>query len=99
MAATAVRKSQARLLATASIVACAMVPAAVAQKQPVYDRRIEEAAIRMLVPKLGDIRGSLDLKIEQHLYPAASERRRDRKAGDGPVQSRRRNEQGSILSY
>ncbi|WP_139112743.1 hypothetical protein [Hoeflea olei] len=48
--------------------------AALAGAQPAYDRHIEEAAIRMLQPKLGEIRGPLDLDARNHLFPPLSER-------------------------
>lgn len=35
---------------------------------------MEEAAIRMLQPKLGTIRGALDLNTETHLYPPLRQR-------------------------
>ena len=45
-----------------------------ADTQPTYDKRIEEAAIQMLIPKLGDMRGSLDLKSDEFLRPIAKQR-------------------------
>ena len=35
---------------------------------------IEDAAIRMLIPKLGDMRGSMGLKSNEYLRPLANER-------------------------
>ena len=48
------------------------------------DKRIEEAAIRMLFPKLGDMRGSLDLKSDEYLRPLANQRVIEQKAADLP---------------
>lgn len=73
--------------------------AAAAGDKPAYDRRIEEAAIRMLQPKLGDIRGSLDLVAHNHLFPPLSRRMPEPQAaqkGRDPVQI---GENGSILRY
>lgn len=99
MAAKAARRNHGHLLATVSLVACTMVLSTRAETQPVYDRRIEEAAIRMLLPKLGDIRGSLDLKVEQHLFPPLSERATNSKSAEGPTQLLWKGERSSILRY
>ena len=45
-----------------------------AETTPAYDKRIEDAAIRMLIPKLGDMRGSMGLKSNEYLRPLANER-------------------------
>ena len=63
-----------RMIGTVALAGLGMIPAALADTQPAYDRRIEEAAIKMLQPKLGEIRGSLDLETEAHLYPPLNER-------------------------
>ena len=55
-----------------------------AETKPTYDKRIEEAAIRMLIPKLGDMRGSLDLKSDEYLRPLANQRVIEQKAADLP---------------
>ena len=46
---------------------------AMAETKPTYDKRIEEAAIRMLVPKLGDMRGSLGVGGDDYLALMISE--------------------------
>lgn len=51
--------------------------AAVANEQPLYDRKIEEAVIRILQPKLGDLRGSLGLKPGGHIHPPINQRSDD----------------------
>ena len=63
----------ARIIATALLVVAGPVSSAIADTQPTYDKRIEEAAIRMLVPKLGDMRGSLDPKSNEFLRPIVNE--------------------------
>jgi hypothetical protein len=70
-----------------------------AETEPRYDRRIEEAAIRMLQPKLGAMRGSLDLKTETHLFPPLSQRRTDDEDFDWPPQRTPDARKGSILRY
>lgn len=92
-------KSYACMIATAWLVACAQIPSALAENQPAYDKRIEQAAIRMLLPKLGDIRGPLDLDVEGYLFPSLSERAVRHNAADGPAQMLRQGDQGSILRY
>jgi hypothetical protein len=99
MAAKTARISYARMIATVSLVACALIPSALAEKQPTYDKRIEEAAIRMLLPKLGDIRGALDLDVEGYVFPPLNERAVRQNAADGPAQLLRKGDQGSILRY
>lgn len=54
-----------RLFASAAIAIVTMAaagPASASGDRPVYDRKIEEAAIRILQGKLGDLRGPFDLK-------------------------------------
>lgn len=50
---------------------------AMANEQPLYDRRIEEAVIRILQPKLGDLRGSFGLEPRGHIHPPISQRNDD----------------------
>jgi len=88
-----------RIMVAASPVICGWMPAALADTQPPYDRRIEEAAIRMLQPKLGDIRGSLDLKTEDHLYPPLSERISSREEAGVPATLPLGVSQGSFIRY
>lgn len=54
-----------RLFASAAIAIVTMAaagPASASGEQPAYDRKIEEAAIRILQGKLGELRGPFDLK-------------------------------------
>ena len=69
----------------ATLVGCGIIPLALADTRPAYDRQIEEAAIRMLQPKLGDIRGALDLDARDHLFPPLDERSRASEAATGPA--------------
>jgi len=62
------------MIATALLVVAGPVSSATAETKPIYDKRIEEAAIRMLIPKLGDMRGSMALKSNEYLRPLANER-------------------------
>ncbi|MCY0094140.1 hypothetical protein [Hoeflea ulvae] len=75
---------------------CGAMPVALSDTQPTYDRRIEEAAIRMLQPKLGDIRGGLDLVPNGHLYPPLSQRVA---APDRFEPAPRRQVDGSFIRY
>lgn len=75
------------------------VSVALADAQPPYDRRIEEAAIQMLQPKLGDIRGALDLETEAHLYPPLNERSRAREEAQTPAPAPFGVSQGSFIRY
>ena len=52
-------KRHARGFAAALLAVLGLALPAMAETKPTYDKRIEEAAIRMLVPKLGEMRGSL----------------------------------------
>lgn len=52
-------KRHARGFAAALLAVLGLALPAHAETKPAYDKRIEEAAIRMLVPKLGEMRGSL----------------------------------------
>ncbi|MEP3436879.1 MAG: hypothetical protein ABJN75_08865 [Hoeflea sp.] len=87
------------MIMTASLALFGLIPAARADAQPTYDRRIEEAAIRMLQPKLGDIRGSLDLNTEDHLFPPLSERPEVRKQARIPAALLTGHSEGSLISY
>ena len=60
----------------AAIAAVSALPAK-AWEHPPYDRKIEEAVIRILQPKLGEIRGSLGLSPRGHIYPPVSQRADD----------------------
>lgn len=54
-----------RLFASAAIAIVTMAaagPANASGDRPAYDRKIEEAAIRILQGKLGDLRGPFDLE-------------------------------------
>ena len=62
-----------RGIATVLPVVLGLVSPAVADTKPTYDKRIEEAAIRMLLPKLGDMRGSLELKSNEYLRPLVNQ--------------------------
>lgn len=64
-------KCHARALAAALF--CVTVLPAHAETKPTYDKRIEEAAIRMLVPKLGDMRGSLGVGGDDYLASMINE--------------------------
>lgn len=90
------------LMAAAILTVCSPATAALADAQPTYDRRIEEAAIRMLQPKLGEIRGSLDLDIEGHLFPPLSRRMVEQSepdAPDAPASQSRGRIDGSFIRY
>ncbi len=63
----------ARMIAAVSLVVTGLASSAFADTQPTYDKRIEDAAIRMLVPKLGEMRGSLDPKSNEFLRPIANQ--------------------------
>ena len=83
----------------ASLMICGVIPCALADTRPAYDRHIEEAAIRMLQPKLGDIRGALDLDARDHLFPPLEERSPPREAASRPAALPVGVSQGSILRY
>lgn len=84
MAGKKTEKHQAGLIAVALLAASGLTLPAAADTQPTYDKRIEEAAIRMLIPKLGDMRGSLGLKSDEYLRPLANQRVIEQKAADLP---------------
>ncbi|MEQ8481664.1 MAG: hypothetical protein RIC18_13485 [Hoeflea sp.] len=89
-------------IASAIVLAGGLAPtraAADAGDKPAYDRRIEEAAIRMLQPKLGEIRGSLDLIAQNHLYPPLSRRMTGPQATPNGREPVRSGNSGSILRY
>ena len=88
-----------QIMAAAFLMVCGPVPAALADAQPTYDRRIEEAAIRMLQPKLGDIRGSLDLDIDGHLFPPLSRRVVEQDRPDVPASRSGGQIDGSFIRY
>ncbi|WP_322988308.1 hypothetical protein [Hoeflea sp.] len=77
----------------------AAAPTLAADGQPRYDRRIEEAAIRMLQPKLGTIRGTLDLDTEKHIFPRLSQRMADSGTPRWPADWPRDTRLGSIIRY
>ncbi|MBC7283164.1 hypothetical protein [Hoeflea sp.] len=89
----------ARRIVAALLLICGSVQTALADTQPAYDRRIEEAAIRMLQPKLGDMRGALDLKAEDHLYPPLNERTRRHEEAAMPAALPHGVSQGSFIRY
>jgi len=92
-------KRRARMLATAMLAAAGLASSAIADTQPTYDKRIEEAAIRMLIPKLGDMRGSLNLNSVEYLRPLANERVIEKKAADVPAPLLRSRSKGSFLFF
>jgi hypothetical protein len=66
-------KRHARGLAAALLAVLGLALPAMAETKPTYDKRIEEAAIRMLVPKLGDMRGSLGVRGDDYLAAMVNE--------------------------
>lgn len=90
-----VRHFRARVIAAAVAAGCVSVCPALAGGAVEYDRRIEEAAIRMLQPKLGEMRGSLDLDTDSHLYPPLDERTGASEEAVKPFGAAR----GSLISY
>jgi hypothetical protein len=57
--------SKRRLLASVALAAATFIaagPACATGERPAYDRKIEEAAIRILQGKLGELRGPFDLE-------------------------------------
>jgi len=93
------RKRQPRRIATTVLVVAGLVSSATADTQPTYDKRIEEAAIRMLIPKLGDMRGSLDLKSDEYLRPLANQRVIENKAAEMPAPLLDNRSKGSFLFF
>ena len=61
-----------RILAMACCALAGGLAPAAADSKPTYDKRIEEAAIQMLIPKLGDMRGTLDLGVDEKIMPLAN---------------------------
>lgn len=61
-----------RILAMACCALAGGLAPAAADSKPTYDKRIEEAAIQMLIPKLGDMRGTLDLGVDEKILPLAN---------------------------
>jgi len=76
-----------------------LVAPGLADTTPTYDKRIEEAAIRMLIPKLGDMRGSLGLKSDEYLRPLANRRVIENKASRAPAAGSRERSKGSFLFF
>ena len=74
MAMNRIRRCHGRAIATALLVVIGLAPPGMAETKPTYDKRIEEAAIRMLIPKLGDMRGALEPKSNEYLRPLANQR-------------------------
>ncbi|SOE17692.1 hypothetical protein SAMN05877838_2595 [Hoeflea halophila] len=73
MAINRIRRCHGRAIAAAVLVVSGPTTHGMAETTPTYDKRIEEAAIRMLIPKLGDMRGGLELKSNEYLRPLANE--------------------------
>ena len=78
---------------------CGLSSTAIAEKRPTYDKRIEAAAIEMLLPKLGDMRGPLDLNVEAHIFPGMSRRILESNNAGAPIPQPRGNSQGSVIQY
>jgi hypothetical protein len=76
----------ARRIATAMLAVAGLALPANGDTKPTYDKRIEEAAIRMLVPKLGEIRGSLGIGADDYLAPMINEQVVDRRPAVSPPQ-------------
>ncbi|WP_339761075.1 hypothetical protein [uncultured Hoeflea sp.] len=74
MAMNRTRRCHGRRIAAALLVVSSLATPGLAETAPAYDKRIEDAAIRMLIPKLGDMRGSMGLKSNEYLRPLANER-------------------------
>jgi hypothetical protein len=83
----------------AAALICGSHAAVAAEARPTYDRRIEEAAIRNLQPKLGAIRGSLDLTERNHLFPPLSRRLLDSGGAEWPMPNGPQQTSGSIIRY
>mgnify|MGYP005819421781 CR=1 FL=1 len=79
-------KCHARRIATAMLAVAGLALPANADTKPTYDKRIEEAAIRMLVPKLGEIRGSLGIGADDYLAPMINGQVVDRRPAVSPPQ-------------
>lgn len=91
--------SRAGMIATSLLVVAGLATPASADTRPTYDKRIEEAAISRLVPKLGDIRGSLELGANTHVAPVAAQPFVENKPVDIPAQSPRSRSKGSFLFF
>lgn len=72
-------KCHVRGFAAAVLAVLGLALPAHAETKPTYDKRIEEAAIRMLVPKLGEMRGSLGVRGDDYLAAMVNERVVDRR--------------------
>lgn len=92
-------KSLASALALATLMTLTTAAPALADAQPRYDRSIEQAAIRMLQPKLGELRGALDLDTETHLFPRLSRRLVDGGQAKWPEPSPVGQIEGSLIRY
>ena len=92
-------KHHARIIATALLVAAGPVSSAIADTQPTYDKRIEDAAIQILIPKLGDMRGSLDIKSNEYLRPLANQRVIENKSAEVPAPLLQERSKGSFLFF
>lgn len=82
-----------------SVMVLACESARATETRPTYDRRIEEAAIRMLQPKLGEIRGSLDLTERNHLFPPLRQRLVDSGKAEWPMFDGPQQTSSSIIRY
>lgn len=78
---------------------CGSHPAAAAEARPTYDLRIEEAAIRKLQPKLGTMRGALELTARNHLFPPLRQRLVDSGKVQWPMPAAPDGRSDSIIRY
>jgi len=93
------RRIATAVLVVAGLVSPGLVTPGIADTKPTYDKRIEEAAIRMLIPKLGDMRGSLDLGSDEYLRPMAGQRIIENKAAQAPAPGSAERTKGSFLFF
>lgn len=94
LAKRAIQGATVALLASTGLVGIAS-----ADTHPRYDRRIEEAAIRMLQPKLGEIRGPLGLTLEGHIFPPLRQRLIESGEASWPAALPPGRGEGSIIRY
>lgn len=87
------------MVATLLLVMTGLTSPTSAEKRPTYDKRIEEAAIRMLIPKLGEMRGSLGLGAKVDILPMARERVIENRAAEVPAPAPDHQSKGSLLFY
>lgn len=92
-------KCTTRVIATILLVVSGLCSTAIAETRPTYDKRIEEAAIRMLLPKLGEMRGPLDFNVEAHLFPPVSQRVVESNTASVPAPLLLRQRESSIKRY